>query len=76
MNELHPLAASGSPSLFLILVGVVLVLLILGAFWWGSRRAARRKSPGPTGPTAQPPAAATRENSWDTPDDGTGHRRP
>ncbi|MFJ5776307.1 DUF6479 family protein [Streptomyces sp. NPDC093094] len=76
MNELLPLAASGSPSLFLIVVGVVLVVLILGAFWWGSRRAARRKSPGPAGPIAQPPAAAGRGDSWDTPDDGTGRRRP
>jgi flagellar basal body-associated protein FliL len=74
MNELLPLAASGSPSLFLIVVGVVLVLMILGAFWWGSRRAARRQSPGPSGPTAQPPTAASREASWDTPDDDTGRQ--
>ncbi|MET9730435.1 DUF6479 family protein [Streptomyces sp. NPDC006458] len=75
MNELMPLAASGFPSLFLIVVGIVLVLLILGAFWWGSRRAARGKSPGP-GPTVQPPAAARREDSWDTPDGDSGRRRP
>ncbi|MFE1437347.1 DUF6479 family protein [Streptomyces sp. NPDC058739] len=76
MNEMLPLAASGFPSLLLIVVGVVLVLLILGAFWWGSRRAARGKSPGP-GPAAQPPgAAASREDSWDTPDGDTGRRRP
>jgi hypothetical protein len=76
MNELLPLAASRFPSLFLVVIGVVLVLLILGAFWWGSRRAARGKSPGPAGPTAQPPAAASRKDSWDTPDDDTSGRRP
>lgn len=76
MNELLPLAASRFPSAFLIVVGVVLVLLILGAFWWGSRRAARRQSPGPAGPTIQSPAAASREDSWDTPDDDTGRGRP
>ncbi|MFF0205196.1 DUF6479 family protein [Streptomyces sp. NPDC005017] len=73
MNELTPLAASAFPSLLLIVVGFVLVLVILGAFWWGSRRAARGKSPGP-GPAAQPPAAARREDSWDTPEGGTGRR--
>ncbi|MGC0327316.1 hypothetical protein RKD23_000306 [Streptomyces sp. SAI-170] len=76
MNELLPLAASGSPSLFLIVVGVVLVLMILGAFWWGSRRAARRQSPGPAGPTVQPPAAASREDSWDTPGGESDRRHP
>ncbi|MFI9152296.1 DUF6479 family protein [Streptomyces sp. NPDC053367] len=74
MNELMPLAASGSPSIFLIVIGIVLVLMILGAFLWGSRRAARRKSPGPAGPTAQPPAAASREDSWETPGEDTGRR--
>ncbi|GGR18391.1 DUF6479 family protein [Streptomyces roseolus] len=61
------LAASGSPSLFLILVGVVPVLVLLGAFWWGSRRVARRRR---SAGVAQPPPAEARRDSWSAPEEG------
>ncbi|MGW6843569.1 DUF6479 family protein [Streptomyces sp. NPDC054958] len=63
-----PLAASAFPSLYLILVGVIVVVLLIGAFWYGTRRAAARKDPG-TRPSEQGPAARARRESWQTPDD-------
>ncbi|MGP3690477.1 DUF6479 family protein [Streptomyces sp. IBSNAI002] len=74
MTATEPLAASAFPSLYLILVGVVVVVLLIGAFWYGSRRAAARKDPGAS-PSEQVPAARARRKSWHTPDDtgsGTG----
>ncbi|MEV0987885.1 DUF6479 family protein [Streptomyces sp. NPDC049949] len=70
-----PLAADGSSSLFLIIAGVVVVVLLIGAFWYGSRRAARRTDPGAR-PVDQNPQAATRQDSWKTPEEGPGHHRP
>lgn len=71
MTELSPptvLAAGSSASLFLILVGVVLVAGLLTAFWVGSRRTRRKPKP-PQGP--QP-----RSDSWQPPDPPTDpHRR-
>ncbi|MGW2681458.1 DUF6479 family protein [Streptomyces sp. NPDC001436] len=63
-----PLAASGSPSLLLILVGLVLVALLIGAFRYGSRRAAARKDPGAR-PCDQSPQAGARRDSWQRPED-------
>ncbi|MFI1445101.1 DUF6479 family protein [Streptomyces fructofermentans] len=65
------LAASGSSSLFLMVAGPVLVLLLIGAFWYGSRRAAHRRAPRAR-PTDQNPQAASRSDSWQTPEDGAG----
>ncbi|MFF3214439.1 hypothetical protein ACFYYB_27750 [Streptomyces sp. NPDC002886] len=42
----------------------------LGAFWYGSRRSARRKPPAQ--PAQQNAAAQARQDSWQTPDDGAG----
>lgn len=71
-----PLAASGSPSLFLIMVGVVVAALLIGAFWYGARRAAARKDPGAR-PSDQSPPARARQESWQAPDDsGTGPDTP
>ncbi|WP_329274966.1 DUF6479 family protein [Streptomyces sp. NBC_00691] len=59
-------AASGSPALLLILIGVGIAVLLIAAFWWGTRRVARRKvSAG----VAQPPAAEARRDSWTAPDE-------
>ncbi|WP_426362136.1 DUF6479 family protein [Streptomyces sp. E-08] len=70
-----PLAASVFPSLYLILVGVVIVVLLVGAFWYGTRRAAARKDLGAR-PSDQGPAARARRGSWQTPDDaGTDPRQ-
>ncbi|MCM2389574.1 DUF6479 family protein [Streptomyces albipurpureus] len=66
MSEHDPhlvLAAGSSASLFLILVGVVLVAGLLTAFWVGSRRTRRQPKP-PQGP--QP-----RSDSWQPPDTPT-----
>ncbi|WP_030775065.1 DUF6479 family protein [Streptomyces sp. NRRL F-2664] len=62
----HQLAAEGQGSLFLILAGVAVALLLIGAFWYGSRRAARRRAPAR--PAEQNPVARAREDSWQTPD--------
>ncbi|MFB6510393.1 DUF6479 family protein [Streptomyces virginiae] len=45
----RPLAAGACRELFLILAGVVVALLLIGAFWYCSRRATQ--SPGPAGRT-------------------------
>ncbi|MCX4658423.1 DUF6479 family protein [Streptomyces uncialis] len=57
------LAAGGSGSPLLIVIGVIIVGALLAAFWIGSRRTARKPKP-PRGP--QP-----RSGSWDTPDSPT-----
>ncbi|MGW1963557.1 DUF6479 family protein [Streptomyces sp. NPDC001935] len=59
------LAVDGSPSLFLIIAGLAVVLLLLGAFWYGSRRSTRGKTPGALR-SDQNPQAAARRNSWQT----------
>ncbi|MFI8278211.1 DUF6479 family protein [Streptomyces sp. NPDC085929] len=45
MTATEILAAEGQGSLFLILAGVAVVCLLIGAFWYGSRRSARRRAP-------------------------------
>ncbi|MFD6471584.1 DUF6479 family protein [Streptomyces goshikiensis] len=59
------LAAEGQASLFLISAGVVLVVFLIGAFWFGSRRR-RRAAARPRTPE-QNPALHSREDSWETP---------
>ncbi|MFE5720187.1 DUF6479 family protein [Streptomyces erythrochromogenes] len=75
MTSFETLSAEGQASLFLIFAGVVLVILLIGAFWYGSKRR-RREAP----PTAQNPAAQPREGSWQTPDEharnGEGREHP
>ncbi|GGY36971.1 DUF6479 family protein [Streptomyces omiyaensis] len=62
------LASAGSNALgFGLAIGVVVVALLLGAFWWGSRRAARRR--GPVGDPAGTRPEAPRDDSWSTPDE-------
>ncbi|MFC8667551.1 DUF6479 family protein [Streptomyces sp. NPDC057199] len=69
------LAAQGSASFFLIVAGFVVVALLIGAFWYGSRRAANRKTPG-AHPAGERPQAAPRQGSWTTPDEsGDGQTR-
>ncbi|WP_030758911.1 MULTISPECIES: DUF6479 family protein [unclassified Streptomyces] len=60
------LAASGSTSLFLTAAGVLVAALLIGAFWYGSRRTARRRDPGAR-PAEQSPQAQARSDSWRTP---------
>ncbi|MET9699905.1 DUF6479 family protein [Streptomyces sp. NPDC006529] len=67
------LAAEGQSSLFLVLAGVVVVVLLIGAFWYGARRNARRAAPAR--PTEQNPVAQQREDSWQTPDGARGDGR-
>lgn len=64
MTHVETLAAEAQPSLFLIAAGVVLVALLIGAFWYGSLRR-RRAAPR----AEQNPVAQRRENSWQTPDE-------
>ncbi|QQM38486.1 DUF6479 family protein [Streptomyces liliifuscus] len=69
------LAAQGSASFFLIVAGFVVVALLIGAFWYGTRRAANRKTPGAR-PAGHGPEAAPRQGSWTTPDEsGDGQTR-
>ncbi|MFJ7272360.1 DUF6479 family protein [Streptomyces sp. NPDC099050] len=66
------LAAEAISSLLLIIIGVAVAVLLIGAFWYGSRRSARRRAPA--GPAQQNPEARARQDSWQTPDDdGPGH---
>ncbi|MER0449784.1 DUF6479 family protein [Streptomyces sp. Edi4] len=51
--------ASGSTSWLFTGVGVVIVAVLLGTFWFGSRRAARKPTP--------PQEPQPRSESWDTP---------
>ncbi|MCY0943009.1 MULTISPECIES: DUF6479 family protein [Streptomyces] len=69
------LAADGSTSLFLIVAGVVVAALLIGAFWYGSRRAAKLKDPGAR-PADQSPQAQARQDSWQTPDEDPDSTRP
>ncbi|MBT1185864.1 hypothetical protein HET69_18130 [Streptomyces sp. CJ_13] len=62
-----PLAASGPSSLLLILAGVVVAVLLIAAFWYGTRRDAAGKDPGAR-PSDQSRAARARQSSWETPD--------
>ncbi|MEV7830925.1 DUF6479 family protein [Streptomyces subrutilus] len=71
-NEM--LAAEGQGSLFLIIAGVVLVALLIGAFWYGSRRNARRGAPAR--PAEHNPVAQSRQDSWETPEGDESGRGP
>ncbi|MFG2489221.1 MULTISPECIES: DUF6479 family protein [Streptomyces] len=68
------LAAEGQGALFLMFAGVVVVVLLVGAFWYGSRRSARRRAP--VRPAEQNPVARGREDSWQTPDGNAGDQAP
>ncbi|MEU9851690.1 DUF6479 family protein [Streptomyces sp. NPDC047974] len=62
------LASAGSNALgFALVVGLIVVALLLGAFWWGSRRVARRRRP--VGDVTAPRPGAPRDDSWSTPDE-------
>ncbi|MEU9144987.1 DUF6479 family protein [Streptomyces sp. NPDC048349] len=68
------LAAEGQGALFLMVAGVAVAVLLIGAFWYGSRRSARREAPAR--PAEQNPVAQQREDSWQTPDDNVGGQAP
>ncbi|MGW2584278.1 DUF6479 family protein [Streptomyces virginiae] len=68
------LAAEGQGALFLMFAGVVVVVLLVGAFWYGSRRSARRRAPAR--PVEQNPVALGREDSWQTPDGNADDQAP
>ncbi|MFK0238571.1 DUF6479 family protein [Streptomyces vinaceus] len=74
MIPTETLAAEGQGAFFLIFAGVVLVVLLIGAFWYGSRRSARRRAPAR--PAEQNPVARGREDSWQTPDGSSSDRGP
>ncbi|MEU9109282.1 DUF6479 family protein [Streptomyces xanthophaeus] len=67
MIPTETLAAEAFSSLLMIIIGVVVALLLIGAFWYGSRRSARRRAPAR--PAQQNPVARARQDSWETPDD-------
>ncbi|MFD8565549.1 DUF6479 family protein [Streptomyces sp. NPDC057694] len=75
----YVLAASLSPGLILVAVGVVIVVALVLAFVVGRRRTARRTEistpPVQPGPTEDP---ARRGTGWQTPDDDPdqGHPHP
>ncbi|WP_406132708.1 DUF6479 family protein [Streptomyces zaomyceticus] len=64
MTAIETIAAEGQASLFLLIAGVALVVFLIGAFWYGSRRR-RRGAP----PATQNLAAQQREDSWQTPEE-------
>ncbi|MFJ4862240.1 MULTISPECIES: DUF6479 family protein [unclassified Streptomyces] len=64
MTAFEVLAAEGQASLFLMFAGVALVVLLIGAFWYGSRRRRREAPPVGENPLAQP-----RKDSWQTPEE-------
>ncbi|MFJ9338772.1 DUF6479 family protein [Streptomyces sp. NPDC101733] len=68
------LAAETRGPLLLVIAGVVVVLLLIGAFWYGSRRSARRTAPAR--PADQNPVAQERRDSWQTPDEEAGGHGP
>lgn len=51
--------ASGAP-LLLTVAGIVIVVVLIGCFWWGSGRDSRKPQP--------PQEPQSRAGSWDTPD--------
>ncbi|MFF9343791.1 MULTISPECIES: DUF6479 family protein [unclassified Streptomyces] len=60
-----PLASAGSNALgFGLVIGLIVVALLIGAFWWGSRRVARRRA---TGDATRVQPGAPRDDSWSTP---------
>ncbi|WP_329395944.1 DUF6479 family protein [Streptomyces melanogenes] len=63
MNTLtlsQTLAASTSSSWLFLIVGILVVAVLIAAFWYGSRRATRRPKP--------PQEPQPRADSWQTPD--------
>ncbi|MCX5387163.1 DUF6479 family protein [Streptomyces sp. NBC_00083] len=52
--------AAGSTAFLFTGVGIVIVAVLLGTFWFGSRRAARKPMP--------PREPQPRSESWQTPD--------
>lgn len=73
------LAITGTSSLFLIIVGVLVAALLIGSFWYGSRRLARRADPG-VRPAEQPlgpgPARSPGSPPRTTPTGGAPGRDP
>ncbi|MFD3517675.1 DUF6479 family protein [Streptomyces sp. NPDC058657] len=61
---LSPLAVEGSPVLWILVIGVLIALVLLIAFWWGSRRVSRQRTDLPHHPQAG-------ADSWQSPDEST-----
>ncbi|WP_143041294.1 DUF6479 family protein [Streptomyces indicus] len=82
LTDLTVLAASSTASLWLIIVGVILVLMLLGMFLMGQRRAARRRRSQPGTTSGRSPGSTDRQaqrgEGWQTPDDDPeqGNPRP
>ncbi|WP_263172251.1 DUF6479 family protein [Streptomyces sp. SCSIO ZS0520] len=79
-NSNTVLAASTGTSMFLIVIGIVVVLGLIGAFLAGRRRvASRRAASTPAGTGTQPARGETqRGDTWQTPGDDPdqGHPHP
>ncbi|MFI6417231.1 DUF6479 family protein [Streptomyces sp. NPDC050842] len=74
MIAIGDLAAEARAELFLILAGVFVVVLLIGAVWYGSKRVARRRAAAQ--PSEQNPAAQRRAGSWETPQNDQGGEGP
>ncbi|MFI0977177.1 DUF6479 family protein [Streptomyces sp. NPDC021093] len=70
MNSSVVLSAEHTASLLLIVLGVLLVLVLLAAFVWGSRRASsKRQSPGVDESEPHPTGGSQHGKTWQTLDD-------
>ncbi|CAM5596667.1 Secreted protein OS=Kitasatospora aureofaciens OX=1894 GN=HS99_0001100 PE=4 SV=1 [Kitasatospora aureofaciens] len=68
MHSLPTTAAAGPSAAGVLVPALVIAVLLIGAFAWGSHRLLRRRPPRPA-----EGAAAERADSWRTPD-GEGPR--
>ncbi|MEU8893865.1 DUF6479 family protein [Streptomyces sp. NPDC048442] len=78
MNSSVVLSAEHTASLLLIVLGVLLVLVLLAAFAWGSRRASRKKVSDPGENEPHPTGGSQHGKTWQTleddPEQGHPHR--
>ncbi|MFD8912409.1 DUF6479 family protein [Streptomyces sp. NPDC059575] len=69
-NSTEYIALSGGGTLWFLVVGIVVAVVLLGAFWLGSRRARERRASTPApGSRERRGGVESREGvGWSTPD--------
>ncbi|MGV9340767.1 DUF6479 family protein [Streptomyces sp. NPDC003688] len=69
-NSAECIARSGGGSLWFLVVGVVVAVVLLGAFWLGSRRVRERRAstPAPGSPERRGGVESREGVGWSTPD--------
>ncbi|MFD8804320.1 DUF6479 family protein [Streptomyces sp. NPDC059597] len=69
-NSAEYIALSGGGSLWFLVVGIIVAVVLLGAFWLGSRRARERRASTPApGAQSRRGGIESREGvGWSTPD--------